>query len=131
MTKELNECIEEARERILALEDDWDGEGERAFTKEEFEFAETVIRLVHVGMLVNHDITMIVPWIDPFMKGTIDIEWKTDVYHLLVSVNHDEKSIAYYGDDHDSGGTTKIKGDITIGTIATFQQDIKKLLDVI
>ncbi len=102
--------IEAAAQRILSLDDDWDGEGSPGYDEatlgRAIEFLRTQIR----GMWEIYGVEVPVPQINPGPDGSIDIHWKRVSWELLVNIPKEEQPCAtFYGDDY---GTGTIKGSI-------------------
>ena len=84
----------EAKERLLALEDDWDGEGAPAYSEQTIEAAAGFFyQLVEKSELATQVRIL------PASEGSIDLHWKTAQFELLVNF-HPDGSVSYYGDDY-------------------------------
>ena len=88
------QVIAEAKERLLALEDDWDGEGAPAYCEQTIEAAASFF----YQLVEKSEVAMPVR-ILPASEGSIDLHWKTARFELLVNF-HPDGSVSYYGDDY-------------------------------
>ena len=88
------QVVAEAKERLLALEDDWDGEGAPAYCEQTIEAAAAFFyQLVEKSELATPVRIL------PASEGSIDLHWKTARFELLVNF-HPDGSVSYYGDDY-------------------------------
>lgn len=88
------QVVAEAKERLLALEDDWDGEGAPAYCEQTIEAAAAFFyQLVERSELATQVRIL------PANEGSIDLHWKTAQFELLVNF-HPGGSVSYYGDDY-------------------------------
>ena len=109
VSKELEEEILRASE-MLKLEDDWDGEGSPAISKDTFDLAADFLES-HSRYLWEHScLCLPVPRISPGPNGSIDLHWKRETWELLVNIPADTNETAvFYGDNY---GVQKINGSI-------------------
>ena len=88
------QVVAEAKERLLALEDNWDGEGAPAYCEQTIEAAAGFFyQLVERSELATQVRIL------PASEGSIDLHWKTAQFELLVNF-HPDGSVSYYGDDY-------------------------------
>ena len=88
------QVVAEAKERLLALEDNWDGEGAPAYCEQTIEAAAGFFyQLVEKSELATQVRIL------PASEGSIDLYWKTAQFELLVNF-HPDGSVSYYGDDY-------------------------------
>ena len=88
------QVVAEAKERLLALEDNWDGEGAPAYCEQTIEAAAGFFyQLVERSELATQVRIL------PASEGSIDLYWKTAQFELLVNF-HPDGSVSYYGDDY-------------------------------
>ena len=86
--------VAEAKERLLALEDDWDGEGAPAYCEQTIEAATAFFSELVAKSGLATPIRIL-----PASEGSIDLHWKTARFELLVNF-HPDGSVSYYGDDY-------------------------------
>ncbi|MHA1381967.1 MAG: hypothetical protein ACTSRG_26650 [Candidatus Helarchaeota archaeon] len=99
--RKLNNEIENSKVRILSLEDNWDGEGSKAYIKETWERAIDFLKQFYHTLLVEHDLLIKIPDIQPSSEGDIDIHWETEKFELLLGIpENPEEPASYYGDDY-------------------------------
>lgn len=105
---ELSAEIERAKE-ILALPEDWDGEGSASYSPATFARAAEFLK-THSEFLHDFGLVMPVPAIAAGPNGSIDIHWKRASWELLVNIPADvSKMASFYGDDY---GVQQIKGTV-------------------
>jgi hypothetical protein len=92
------DCVRKAQ-NILCLEDNWDNEGSEGYLSETW--LAVVYFLFYYGEQIylkfGHCID--VPKIYPSSKGSIDIDWETDSYGLIINVAKGGEQATYYGDN--------------------------------
>lgn len=87
-------------EYLLALPDDWDGEGTKGFTADAVERAREFLAMLSQELADKFNVAVDAPRILPADGGTIDLHWKTASYELLVNIPADRgQEIGYYGDN--------------------------------
>ena len=84
--------VNEAKERILRLEEDWDDAGCPAYKSETLDAAAQFLYQIDNPEAINVRIA-------PASEGSIDLHWKTDKFELLINF-HPNNSVSYYGDDY-------------------------------
>ena len=84
--------VNEAKERILRLEEDWDDAGCPAYKPETLDAAAQFLYQIDNPEAINVRIA-------PASEGSIDLHWKTDKFELLINF-HSDNSVSYYGDDY-------------------------------
>ena len=91
----IGKIVDAAEERILALEEDWDGQGSPAFEKQTLDaIRDFLFELVdESGLSVVKQV-----WIVPFSGGSIDLQWQTEHFDLLINFCADG-NVTYYGKD--------------------------------
>lgn len=100
----IDEIVDDAEERILALEEDWDGQGSPAFEKQTLD----AIRNFLFEIVDESKLSVVKQaWIAPFSGGSIDLQWQTEHFDLLINFCANG-NVAYYGKDA-SGNS--IRGD--------------------
>ncbi len=91
----IDEIVDAAEERILALGEDWDGEGSPAFAKQTLD----VIRDFLFELVAESKLNVVKQaWIVPFSGGSIDLQWQTEHFDLLINFCADG-NVTYYGKD--------------------------------
>ena len=92
----IRQTVDEAKKRLLALEENWDGEGSPAYQERTLEAAAGFLyALVEQSETLKAAKVRILP----ASEGSIDLHWKTDRFELLVNFRPDG-SVSYYGDDY-------------------------------
>jgi hypothetical protein len=109
---DLDKEIESARERILNLSDNWDGEGSPGYLRSTLDRAINFLITHSSGFSEVSGRNAPVPQINPAPGGSIDIHWKQASWELLVNIPAaiDQKA-AFYGDDYGKG---TIKGTLDL-----------------
>lgn len=91
----INKIVDDAEERILALEEDWDGEGSPAFEKKTLD----AIRNFLFELIDESELSVVKQvWIVPFSGGSIDLQWQAEHFDLLINFCTDG-NVTYYGKD--------------------------------
>ena len=91
----IDKIVDEADERILALGEDWDGEGSPAFEKQTLD----AIRDFLFELVAESELRAVKQvWIVPFSGGSIDLQWQTEHFDLLINFCADG-NVTYYGKD--------------------------------
>ena len=94
-SKLIVELIAEAKNRILSLPDDWDGEGSSKFQETTFALVENFLyRLSFESNFITQcasDIQIL-----PSCEGSIDLYWETDKFKLIV-VFREDYTYSYFG----------------------------------
>lgn len=109
------EAINESK-HLLELEDDWDEEG--ALATNEIIYKRSIDILVTYSNYVyeEHGFAIEAPEINLVKDGSIDLEWRSKDYILLINVrNTKERNIHYYGEEFSK--KTIIKGFIDYNEI--------------
>ena len=92
----IRQTVDEAKKRLLALEENWDGEGSPAYQERTLEAAAGFLyALVEKSETLEATKVRILP----ASEGSIDLHWKTELFELLVNFRPDG-SVSYYGDDY-------------------------------
>jgi hypothetical protein len=89
-------------EIILELKDNWDEEGSEHISPTTFStavyflitYAEDIFR--YSGNCID------IPSIYPSSNGSIDIDWETETYGLIINIAKDGAEASYYGDNKSS-----------------------------
>lgn len=85
---------------ILALEDDWDGEGSPSYAKGTWNRAIALLVDDAISLWDEHGIVVASPRVLAGPHGSIDLHWRTPKRELLVNVPEDPaEPVSYYGDD--------------------------------
>ena len=83
--RKLEELLDKRANHILNLPDDWDDNGAEKFKKETLERVSNLLRSVFQD-LWDKMIDAPFPLISPVPDGSVDINWETDIFELLVNV---------------------------------------------
>lgn len=104
----LYQTIQESK-NILELEEDWDGDGALPCNSETYIRSIEFLTDYSNEVLESFDIILDNPEINIARDGSIDLEWRSKNYILLINFNNSEIiDIQYYGEDNIS--KTIIKG---------------------
>ncbi|MFW9873553.1 MAG: hypothetical protein ACFFG0_10650 [Candidatus Thorarchaeota archaeon] len=107
-SKSLKGVIQKARNHILSLNDDWNGEGDRSFKEETFNKVSKFLLSLYQRVNIP-----VFPHISPSENGEIGIHWKTGAFELLLGIPESPDNIVgFYGDD--GNGNNQIEEDCTI-----------------
>ena len=91
----IDKVVDAAEERILALEKDWDGQESPAFEKQTLGairgFLSELVEESELGVVRQ-------VWIVPFSGSSIDLQWQTEHFDLLINFCADG-NVTYYGKD--------------------------------
>lgn len=99
----LQSAIKESQ-GILALGENWDGEGSAGYSKETWSRAVNFLKLQWIEFLSEEGRPMPIPAILPDSNGSIDLWWDTDEFELLISFPASELLPAsLYGHKHQQG----------------------------
>jgi hypothetical protein len=104
----LNDHLKDSANALLALAEDFDGEGSKRYSKAVVDRATHFVHLQAEALWNKHATLLTIPDLGPGPDGTIDLHWRTPSYELLVNIPADRKSFAsFYGDDY---GKMKLRG---------------------
>ena len=93
---DIRQTVDETKNHLLALEEDWDGEGAPAYQEKTIEAAANFLyELVEKSEALEATQVRILP----ASEGSIDIHWKSARFELLINF-HPDGSVSYYGDDY-------------------------------
>ncbi len=96
-----------ARQSLLSLEDNWDGEGAGPYLPETLDRASSFLRLHNSSLWKHFRERMPVPTIGPGPDGSVDLFWRTDHGTLLVNVPATPNHPASYSGADEHGQRTK------------------------
>lgn len=102
------EQIDKNKSKILALKENWDGEGAKKYRKETWERATQFIKKTYFHLWRQTQKLVTPPNILPGPDGSIDIHWKTPKFDLLINIPEDIKEPATFSSD--DYGLNTIKG---------------------
>jgi len=96
--EELIHLFEKYRGYILELPENWDGYGAPSFNNEILKRVSNLLEKVFQS-LWNEMIEISLPLIQPVPDGSVDINWETDKFELLVNIpSEDNKLVNIYGE---------------------------------
>lgn len=102
---------------ILALEDDWDGEGSAGYSQCVVDRAREFVTRSALETFGKSSVLIPAPRLLPGPDGSVDVHWKTDQWELLVNIPKELDSPAeFYGDDY---GSLQIKGRRQVDELTT------------
>ena len=88
----IESIVIEAKNRILSLEENWDGEGSPAYQADTLDTAADFLYKLDGPEVEQVKIL-------PDSEGSIDLWWKTEKFELIIEF-HPNGSVSYYGDDY-------------------------------
>ncbi|KAA6347333.1 hypothetical protein EZS27_005192 [termite gut metagenome] len=89
-------------ETILELKDNWDEEGNEHISPATFS-ATVHFLITYAKNIFYHSGDCIdIPSIYPSSNGSIDIDWETETYGLIINIAKDGAEASYYGDNKSS-----------------------------
>jgi hypothetical protein len=89
---------------LLALGDDWDGEGALAISAETVGRALSILRSALESVGVDYLLRLLNPDITPLSNGSVDLYWKTSNFTLLINVSSvPGASAGFYGSNLATG----------------------------
>jgi hypothetical protein len=96
--KKIRELLISA-ELILELKDNWDDMNGRIISKKTFEGMASF--LVNYSSIIYLKYKKIIdfPTISPSLEGSIDLDWETDSYGMLINISDGGDYAAFYGDN--------------------------------
>ena len=96
--EELNNSFEEYRNYIINLPDNWDGYGAQSFNETTLNRACFLSKNI-LEKLWNDMIEIPIPLIQPVPDGSIDINWETDKFELLINIPEEQNELVnLYGE---------------------------------
>jgi hypothetical protein len=96
-----------ASRAMLALGDDWDGEGSPGYQETTWLRAVDFLVGSALGLWEEFGVSAPVPKIRKGPAGSVDVHWRTTDRELLVNVPPGDGPADYYGDDHGGGHVVK------------------------
>lgn len=103
---EFQQSLDSAFQRILALKPDFDGEQSSSYEKAPVERAIIFLKKLALSVWQLNQTVIPYPLIFPGPEGSIDIQWKTKKFQLLINFPKDiEEPASYYGDDYGKNTT--------------------------
>jgi len=91
-------CLNEY-EKILSLDDNWDGDGAIGFVDDTWKGVATFLTSYAVEIFNKSTKVIDIPKIYPSSEGSIDLDWETDKYGLLINVSQFGQRATFYADD--------------------------------
>lgn len=98
--------VEDAKQRLLSLEADWDGEGSPVFDEITVKAAGDFVFELYLqgnGESLAREVEIL-----PASGGSVDLHWRTPLFELLIVFNADGSS-SFYGDN--CNGERSIQGE--------------------
>lgn len=86
-------------EKILSLNDNWDGNGEIGFVEDTWKGVVTFLISYSIEVFNKFNEVIDIPKIYPSAEGSIDLDWETDKYGLLINISQFGKIATFYADD--------------------------------
>jgi hypothetical protein len=102
--------IMSAKQKLLLLEDNWDGEGSKKIDTDAFARAEELLNMLSETFLEKYQMPIKIPDIIPGTNGEVEIRWETEFFTLSIDIYGDQRNAVYFG--MDSRGN-RIKGTIS------------------
>ena len=99
--KKLGLLLDARVKQILSLQENWDEEGAEKFSKDTLERVCSLLKAVFQD-LWNEMIDIPFPLIQPVPDGSIDINWETENFELLVNIpSTPDELVNFYGEKID------------------------------
>ena len=95
--EEIEQAINRAKETILPIVNDWDGESTFSYAEETIDAAATFLRQLVQKTEIPE---MMAVRISPSGQGSIDLHWRQEQFELLVNFLDGGSGGTYYGDDY-------------------------------
>lgn len=96
--EELNNTFEKYKNYILNLSYNWDGYGAQPFNEETLGRTYNLLENI-LDHFWNNMIEISIPLIQPVPDGSIDINWETDEFELLINISPESnKQVNLYGE---------------------------------
>lgn len=86
-------------ERILNLKTNWDGENSEGFSKETWIGVSNFLLNYSYKIYHNYGNLIDLPKIYPSSNGSIDLDWETDNYGMIINVAKGGQLATYYADN--------------------------------
>jgi len=91
-------CLKNSQ-KILTLKDDWDGEGSVCFSNETWEGVVSFLIEYSKGVFSKSKDVIDIPKVYPSLNGSIDIDWETNDYGILINIDNGGNLGTFYADD--------------------------------
>lgn len=88
-------------EKILDLKTNWDGENSEGFSKETWIGVSNFLLNYSYKIYHNYGNLIDLPKIYPSSNGSIDLDWETEKYGMIINVAKGGQSATYYADNKD------------------------------
>jgi len=99
--KQLEELLNTHANQILSLKENWDAEGAEKFNKDTLERVCSLLKAVFQN-LWNEMIDIPFPLIQPVPDGSIDLNWETKNFELLINIPATQEDLVnFYGEKID------------------------------
>lgn len=96
---QLKELIEHSKENILSLNDDWDGYGAEPIESETLDRAFELLRRILKSLWDEEIFDVPLPRIQPVPDSSIDLNWMTEDFELLVNIPaNGDQIVCIYGE---------------------------------
>lgn len=109
----LEETINDSK-YILELEEGWDGEDGKPFSKETWNNAVKFLIDYATWIYANTGKAIVSPDIMHSVDGSIELLWQKEKFRMIISVPKNDKLLSFYGDDYKDG---KIQGTVGLESI--------------
>lgn len=96
--KEIVNCLKSA-EYILTFKDNWDNEGSEGYSVDTWIGASLFLLEYAHQIYAKSGNCIDIPKIYPSSNGSIDIDWETETYGLIVNIAKGGELGTYYGDN--------------------------------
>jgi len=91
--------LEETIGNILALQENWDGEGGKPYLKETLDRAAEFVKKLSFALWKKTQKLISPPSLLPGPDGSVDVQWKTPKFDLLVNIPEDSNESATFASD--------------------------------
>lgn len=97
--RRLEQLLNKRKEHILNLKENWDDDGAEMFTIATFQRVSGLLKRFYQD-LWNNMVDAPFPLISPVPDGSIDINWETDKFELLINIPSMENNLVnIYGEN--------------------------------
>ena len=108
LNDKINNKFDSIIKEILDLREDWDGYGAKSYKIKTINRCKTFLHSLLSDFIILFNLELDFPLILPGINGDIDLEWKTNKFHLLISIPESDQELA------GAYGTNYVDDDIKI-----------------
>ncbi len=90
----LNLALKKFKEDTINLQDDWDGQGSKGFSEELWQNVIDFLLLIYIELHAE-DLEAPFPLVLPNVDGSLDIDWETESFELLINFPPDPEELIH------------------------------------